>query len=102
MAGLRSFSGYYTRVVRDGKEKRIKSALIVPGDIVLIGPGDRVPADIRLIDDPGLEITKNSIFDNTQNCAFMGTWVISGTGRGVVVASGMATPGGAQRRFECW
>jgi len=114
IAGLRYFSSYYARVFRDAKEKKIKNAGLVPGDIVLIRPGDRVPADLRLIDAAGLEINE-MIFtgkdtpavkktdplsysvmnrDNIGNCVFMGTWVIRGTGRGIVVATGTATQAG--------
>ena len=37
-------------VIRDGKQSKVPSPEIVPGDIVLLGLGDRIPADIRLVE----------------------------------------------------
>ncbi|MEE8185903.1 MAG: HAD-IC family P-type ATPase [Thermodesulfobacteriota bacterium] len=99
------------RVIRDGKEKEIKSEELVPGDIVLLTSGVRVPADIRLIrtieqkiDEamltgeslPAEKVThvlreKNLIPGDQKNMAFMGTMVVSGRAKGIVVDTGVKT-----------
>lgn len=97
-------------VLREGKEIRIDSALLVPGDIVLLSIGDRVTADLRLIEAVNLKIdestltgesvslTKNitPVPDETPlaertSMVWMGTSVTNGYARGVVVATGMQT-----------
>jgi Ca2+-transporting ATPase len=99
------------RVIRDGKEKEIKSEELVPGDIVLLTSGVKVPADIRLIrtieqkiDEamltgeslPAEKIThilreKNLTPGDQKNMAFMGTMVVSGRAKGIVVDTGVKT-----------
>lgn len=93
------------RVLRSGKEKEINSEELVPGDIVLLASGAKVPADIRLfktielkIDEAMLtgesvpsEKTVHSIKEkdltpgDQKNMAFMGTIVVSGRAKGIVV-----------------
>lgn len=99
------------RVIREGKEKEINSEDLVPGDIVLLASGIRVPADLRLfktievrIDEamltgesgPVEKITSQIKEDNLtpgdqKNMAFMGTIVVSGRAKGVVVETGHRT-----------
>ncbi len=99
------------RVVRDGREQKVPAASLVPGDIVLLTAGDKVPADLRLISASGLEIEESMLTGESipvkktasaltgavqnpgeaRNMAFMGTSVSRGRGRGVVVRTGMAT-----------
>lgn len=95
-------------VLRDGKRQTIAGCNLVPGDIVLLETGDRVPADLRLyhgknlfvdeamltgeslpiakqydpLADPGLTLAEQ------KNIAFSGTFVSRGVARGVVVATG--------------
>lgn len=97
-------------VIRDGHGQRIAAVELVPGDTVLLEPGDRVPADIRLercanltIDESvltgeSLAVEKNADalsgeqpLGDQLNMAFSGTLVTRGTGRGVVVATGSKT-----------
>jgi len=98
-------------VVRDNHEMEVDSARLVPGDIVLLSSGVRVPADLRLfmaqelkIDEAmltgesvPLEKTTNSLElehltpGDQRNMAFMGTAVITGRGRGVVAETGSRT-----------
>lgn len=97
-------------VIRDGHSQRIPASELVPGDTVLLEPGDRVPADIRLercanltIDESvltgeSLAVEKNADalsgeqpLGDQLNMAFSGTLVTRGTGRGVVVATGSGT-----------
>ncbi|MDA3788193.1 MAG: HAD-IC family P-type ATPase [Desulfobacula sp.] len=99
------------KVIRDGKEKEIKSEDLVPGDIVLLTSGVRIPADIRLfktielkVDEAALTgesvpaekittaVSSNNLTPGDQkNMGFMGTIVVSGRGRGVVVETGNNT-----------
>ncbi len=97
-------------VVRDGKESDIDSVELVPGDIVLLTSGSRVPADLRLVTATSLDIDESLLTGESnparksldavradklaadQTCmAFMGSAVASGRGRGVVVATGPQT-----------
>jgi calcium-translocating P-type ATPase len=98
------------RVRRDGHEIEIPSENLVPGDIVLLESGMKVPADMRLIEVSGLEIdesflTGESIAAKKQiavlpqnlgvaertNMAFAGATILKGRGFGVVVSTGLDT-----------
>lgn len=98
------------RVRRDGKETEVASEELVPGDIVLLESGMKVPADMRLFEVSGLELdesflTGESIAANKQvavlqeklgiaertNMAFAGATVLKGRGIGVVVCTGTDT-----------
>jgi Ca2+-transporting ATPase len=99
------------RVVRDGQEKEIDSENLVPGDVVLLESGNKVPADLRLIktlearvdesiltgESLPVEKTSASIHEDNltpgdqKNMAFMGTVVVSGRTRGLVVETGAGT-----------
>jgi calcium-translocating P-type ATPase len=98
------------RVIRDGREHEIDSAALVPGDLVILESGMRVPADIRLISATRLAIDESLLSGESvpvnksssplraevpkmerQNMAYAGTTVARGRGRGYVVATGMRT-----------
>jgi magnesium-transporting ATPase (P-type) len=98
------------RVRRDGKETEVASEIVVPGDIVILESGMKVPADMRLIEASGLEIdesflTGESIASKKQtgllqeelgiaertNMAYAGSTVMKGRGVGVVVCTGIST-----------
>ncbi|MFO7938724.1 MAG: HAD-IC family P-type ATPase [Bacteroidales bacterium] len=98
------------RVRRDGKETEVPSEEVVPGDIVLLESGMKVPADMRLLEVSGLEVdesflTGESIAAKKQsgilqqhlgvsertNMAFAGATVMKGRGMGVVVCTGIDT-----------
>ncbi len=99
------------RVLRDGKEIEVNGEEVVPGDIVLLASGGRVPADLRLLKTIELKIDEAMLTgeslpaektaqvleeDNLPpgdqiNMAFMGTVVVSGRAKGVVVATGAQT-----------
>lgn len=97
-------------VLRDGVRQTIDGEMLVPGDIVLLEAGDKVPADLRLIQASGLQIqeailtgesvpidkktnpvTANVPVGDRKCMAYSGTLVTSGIGRGIVVATGTAT-----------
>jgi len=98
-------------VVRNGRVEEVDSAELVPGDIVLLSSGTRVPADLRLIEAIRLEVDESALtgesipakkvsgpldvegpsIGDMKNMAFMGTLVTSGRGQGIVVATGVRT-----------
>ncbi len=100
-------------VLRDGKRVAVPSTEIVPGDIVLLQSGDKVPADLRLhnsrelrIDESALtgesvpvekkevDLPPDTILADRKNMAYGGTLVTYGQGRGIVVATGDKTETG--------
>jgi len=99
-----------TIVIREGREIEIDAKKIVPGDIIVLNAGEKVPADCRIIEATNLEIDeslltgeslpvskiskkmkKNIEVAERRNMAFMGTVVTSGKGKGIVVNTGMNT-----------
>jgi sodium/potassium-transporting ATPase subunit alpha len=99
---------FYVKVLREGKEKEIQAREVVPGDVILISEGDKVPADLRLIETNDIRVNNAPLTGesepvtrvaepfsgeiiNSPNIAFAGTTVISGSGKGVVFATGMRT-----------
>ena len=110
MDAIRQMLAPKSSVMRDGERRSIDSASVVPGDIVLLEAGEKVSADLRLIEATGLRIeeailtgesvpvdkaTKPVAADaaiGDRSCmAFSGTLVAGGAGRGVVVATGAET-----------
>jgi len=99
------------RVRRGGREADVESSRLVPGDIVLLASGTRVPADLRLLETVELRIEeavltgeavpagkgpapleeRDLVIGDQRNMAFTGTMVVGGRGVGVVTATGMAT-----------
>ncbi|MBM2576332.1 HAD-IC family P-type ATPase [Jannaschia sp. Os4] len=110
MASIRALLAPRAAVLRDGRRTDLDAAAIVPGDVVLLEAGDRVPADLRLLDAHGLTVqeallTGESVpadksvapaaadapLGDRCSMAHAGTLVAAGQGRGVVVATGAAT-----------
>jgi calcium-translocating P-type ATPase len=111
METLKSWMPEYAKVIRDGELKKISVSDIVPGDIIFLEEGDRVPADARLIETHDLwtnnvpltgesepqprnaETTKvvEKAYLYAPNLVFMSTSVAKGQGKAVVYASGMGT-----------
>ena len=110
MEAIRRMLAPRTSVLRDGQRQTVDSAEVVPGDIVLLEAGERVPADLRLFAASGLRIeeavlTGESVpvekstgpvaadapLGDRSGMAFSGTLVVAGTGRGVVTGTGLAT-----------
>ena len=107
---LKQISEPRTTVLRDGAHHNIPAQELVPGDIVVLEAGNRVPADLRLIESIGLFAEESTLTgesvpvekdadyvvevpgDNScMNMAYMSTYVTRGRGKGVVVATGMDT-----------
>jgi len=111
MATLKSWMPEYAKVIRDGELKKILVKEIVPGDIIFLEEGDRVPADARLIEafdlwtnnvpltgesEPqprvaGIVKTVEKAYLYSPNLVFMSTSVAKGRGNAVVYATGMGT-----------
>ncbi|HKJ72860.1 MAG TPA: cation-transporting P-type ATPase [Alphaproteobacteria bacterium] len=110
MDAIRGMLAPKASVIRDGIRRSVDGEALVPGDIVVLEAGDKVPADLRLIQTTGLQIqeailTGESVPVDKENrpvpadaplgdrrcMAFSGTLVTSGLGRGVVVATGADT-----------
>ncbi|MDD7971172.1 cation-translocating P-type ATPase [Roseinatronobacter alkalisoli] len=107
---LRDMLAPKANVIRAGKRQAIAGADLVPGDIVLLEAGDKVPADLRLLDVAGLSVEEAiltgesvpvrkstppvdeaSALGDRKPMAFSGTMVAEGTGTGVVTATGKDT-----------
>ena len=110
MAAIREMLAPQAHVIRAGHRFSVDSEGLVPGDIVLLEPGDRVPADMRLLQVHGLSIQEAALTGESvpvekhseplpagtaladrQNMAFSGTLVTTGQAKGVVVAIADAT-----------
>jgi sodium/potassium-transporting ATPase subunit alpha len=103
---------FYVKVIKEGKEKEILARAIVPGDVIILSEGDKVPADSRLIDTAYLMVNNAPLTGESEpvplnhepcdgepiqsrNISFAGTTVVSGSGKGVVYATGMRTEFGS-------
>jgi len=111
MAALKQLSVPTVRVRRDGQIREVEATSLVPGDIVLLEAGDRVPADARVVESVNLRaeeaaLTGESVpvdkiekplkdeslpVGDRRNMVFMGTAITYGRGSAVVVATGMET-----------
>lgn len=105
--------------LRDGRASTFFARELVPGDVVLLTTGDRVPADIRVIEAVNLSLDESSFTGETEpvtktsqtlsstetgmtsksNMAFMGTLVRCGHGRGIVTSTGQSSEFGALFRL---
>jgi len=107
---LKKLSPLKSRVIRGDSEVEIDSKYLVPGDIILLGEGDSVPSDARLVEAKDLKIDESSltgesvgvekhidaldeatILAERKNMTYKGTLVVRGRGKAVVVATGMIT-----------
>jgi len=110
MEALKQMTAPTATVIRDGEEEKIPARDLVPGDIILLQTGDRIPADSRLTEAVNLKIdeaplTGESVAVNKttqiisgdipvadrKNMAYMGTTVVYGRGKAIVTGTGMAT-----------
>lgn len=85
-------------VIRDGREKRIPSSEIVPGDLIVLREGDRIGADARLISSASLQIDESlltgesvPVLKNVGDSAYTGSLVVRGHGNAEVFATGNST-----------
>jgi Mg2+-importing ATPase len=116
---IRKYLSNRCRVLRDGSWIELNSQFLVPGDIVQLRSGDRVSADIRLFEAQGLTVNESIITGESlpvekgkshssnlqdqssqRNVVYAGSTIFSGSGKGVVVATGSRTFfGRSQEKF---
>lgn len=109
LEALQAMSTPLALVLREGVEKEVPARDLVPGDIIILATGDRVPADARLIESMNLKLEEavltgesvpvekksslicpeNALVGDRRNIVFAGTSVTYGRGRAIVVAIGM-------------
>lgn len=97
-------------VLRNGQVQEIESESLIPGDRVLLRSGNAVPADLRLVEVTDLKadesaltgesiavnkhtetLPEDAILTSRHNMVWMGTHIVNGHGKGIVVATGMDT-----------
>src|SRR5262245_19447710 len=107
---IRNMLSAEARTVRGGETRMVSAEQLVPGDIVILESGDKIPADLRLIDaknlrteeaaltgesvptDKGTDaVPANATVGDRKSMAFAGTLVVSGRATGVAVATGSET-----------
>ncbi len=110
LRAIRKMLSPIAMVLRDGRSAAVRAEELVPGDIVLLQPGDKVPADLRLIRVKGLQVQESiltgesmavekttdpvaqrAVIGDRRCMAYSGTLVTHGQGDGVVVATGAQT-----------
>ena len=109
VAALQTMTQTHSRVIRDGEQQSVASNALVPGDILVLGEGDAVGADARLIQAAALTVAEAPLTGESEpvakqtdpllespigdrtNMVFNGTAVVSGRGSAVVTATAMNT-----------
>lgn len=115
LEALQEMSAAQSKVIRDGKMVHMTSSELVPGDVVLLEAGDSVPADCRVIESASMKIEEAALtgesvpvekhadvislaegtddvpLGDRKNMCYMGSTVVYGRGRAVVVGTGMNT-----------
>ncbi|MDH6672736.1 Ca2+-transporting ATPase [Paenibacillus sp. LBL] len=111
LRALKQLSAPTSRVIRDGKVVQLAAKELVPGDVVLVESGDRIPADVRWLEISSCSVEESALtgeslpvnkhaepisdadvpLGDRKNIGFMGTMVARGTGKGVVIRTGMDT-----------
>ena len=115
LEALQEMSAAQSKVIRDGKLVHLPSSELVPGDIVLLEAGDSVPADCRVLESASMKIEEAALtgesvpvekhadaialaadtddvpLGDRKNMCYMGSTVVYGRGRAVVVGTGMKT-----------
>jgi Ca2+-transporting ATPase len=107
---LKKMTAPTAMVLRDGKEIKVQTSEIVPGDIILLYTGDKIPADARLVEAFNLKIDEASLtgestpvnknitalpeetpLNDRRDVVFTGTVVVYGRGKAVTTSTGMNT-----------
>ncbi|WP_410511614.1 calcium-translocating P-type ATPase, SERCA-type [Paenibacillus sp. BR2-3] len=111
LRALKQLSAPSAKVIRQGKSEIIPAKMLLPGDIVLLESGDRIPADVRWLECSALYAEESALtgeslpvakhsepiyadevpLGDQKNIGFMGTMVTRGTGKAMVVRTGMDT-----------
>lgn len=115
---IKKMLSHTAQIVRDGKRLEIGASHLAVGDLVILHPGDKIPADLRLIKSDNLRIEESALtgesipsqknvgaisadtpLGDKNNMAFSTTTVSAGTGMGIVVATGQNTEIGKINRM---
>lgn len=119
LEALRKLAAPSAKVIRDGAERQLAAAELVPGDLIVIEAGDHVPADARLVEASSLLVNESSLTGESKaaakttgtlsevnlalgdrtNLIFMGTNSVAGRGRALVYATGAGTQMGEISRL---
>ncbi|GIO83758.1 calcium-transporting ATPase [Paenibacillus faecis] len=111
LRALKQLSAPHANVLREGVVRHIPAKDLVPGDIVILENGDRIPADIRWLSANSLDVEESALtgeshpvgkhaetireadvpLGDQKNIGFMGTMITRGSGRGLVIRTGMDT-----------
>ncbi len=111
LTALKKFSETETKVLRNGEEAVIPDYEVVPGDIVILEEGDKVPADARIINSHNITVDESALTGESvpvhkfaealkkenletseqNNMVFKGTSIVAGNGEAVVVSTGVST-----------
>jgi len=108
---LRKYLEIKSTVIRDGKETELEVEQLVPGDLIRLVAGDRIPADVRLIEATDFQVDESVLIGESvprektisseahqesdvyaaPNVGFMGTTVMSGEARAIIILTGKLT-----------
>lgn len=108
---IKAFVTSHAKVVRDGEEKMIVSSTLVPGDVIVLETGDKIPADVRFLETVDLSVDETILTGESvpvrkvdrplmrklkdviraSNMGFSGTVVVNGKAKAVVVATGRSS-----------
>ncbi|MCL6603545.1 MAG: calcium-translocating P-type ATPase, SERCA-type [Paenibacillus sp.] len=111
LRALKQLSAPSAKVLRQGKSETIPAKMLLPGDIVMLESGDRIPADVRWLECSALYAEESALtgeslpvakhsdpihaeevpLGDQKNIGFMGTMVTRGTGKAIVIRTGMNT-----------
>ena len=102
IADLKQMTVATVRVIRDGVEQKIDSKLLVPGDVIILEEGDKIPADATLLESLHLEANEASLtgesmavekntHEEEKKHIFLGTIVAKGRAKALITATGMQT-----------
>jgi Ca2+-transporting ATPase len=110
VAALKAMAAPGARVLRDGEQRTVPTAEVVPGDILLLEEGDTLPADARVLESIVLRVAESALTGEStpvskdaaplgeetgiadqSNTVFSGTAIASGRGRAIVTATGPST-----------
>lgn len=111
LRALKQLSAPSAKVIRNGKSMLVPARELVPGDIVQLESGDRIPADLRMLQTSSCDVEESALtgesvpvskhsrpihsaevpLGDMKNMGFMGTMVTRGTAKGMVIRTGMDT-----------
>lgn len=107
---LQKRDAQFTETLRDGKPVRLDAELLVPGDVILLAEGEKIPTDARLLKTSSLRVDESQLTGESEpigkqtdilkgtrevyersNMLFQGSFIVSGTATAVVVRTGNTT-----------